>query len=199
MNFLAHLLLSGPDPDLVAGNFLADLLKPSEIEPLSEGIKEGIALHHAIDRFTDAHPKVAQSKVRIRPWAGKYAPVMIDIYFDLSLASRWSMFSSLSFSGFQDQVYEILSRYETQLPSGLGTRVSKMIDHRWLESYTHWEGLEEVLLRMGSRSSKPEMLMNSLQPLKDQKDHLDEDFGHFWPDLTSLTEPWVGKNPWLLV
>ena len=195
---MAHLLLSGPDPDLVIGNFLADMLKPSEISGLPEGIRKGIALHYAIDRYTDDHPHVAASKLRIRPWARKYAPVVIDVYFDLSLASRWSMFSSLSFNDFQDEVYGILSREEPWLSPDLSNRVSRMVAHRWLESYASWDGLEDVFLRMRSRSSKPDLLMDSLAPLKEHSDTLDGDFDQFWPDLTEHTVPWVGKNPWLL-
>ena len=83
MNYLAHLYLSGNNADLLLGNFIADHLKGADRKRIyPEAIKRGIALHRRIDTFTDAHPVVAESKVRVREQFGKYAPVIVDVFYD---------------------------------------------------------------------------------------------------------------------
>lgn len=199
MNFLAHMLLSGPDLDLALGNFLADMIKVSDRAGLPSGVLQGINFHHAIDRFTDFHPQVSQSKARIRPWAEKYAPVVMDVYFDLSLALRWERFARIPFDEFQNEVYRLLDEGIPVIPTHLRNRVDQMIEHRWLETYTTWNGLEEVFHRMRHRASKPELLMRSIGPLKNLNLALDSDLELFWPDLEGHTNQWVPDNPWLLM
>lgn len=175
------------------------MLKPSDKGSLSHGVRKGISLHHAIDKFTDLHPKVAASKARIRPWVGKYAPVIIDVYFDLSIASRWPKFSSLSYDQFQTVIYDILENQREAIPFPLQTRVAGMVRHRWLELYSSWDGLEQVLTRTGYRSSNPDILIKSIIPLRELGPELDADFDLFWPELTTHVNSWVLQNPWLRV
>jgi len=56
MNFLAHTWLSFSDDELV-GNMLADYIRNRERHLFSEGIQKGIALHRAIDTFTDFYER----------------------------------------------------------------------------------------------------------------------------------------------
>ncbi|MGL4552092.1 MAG: ACP phosphodiesterase, partial [Gemmataceae bacterium] len=65
MNWLAHALLSPPDPEVRLGNLLADLVKGRDRHPMGEPFRRGIALHQRIDRFTDAHPVVHRSIARL--------------------------------------------------------------------------------------------------------------------------------------
>ena len=54
MNYLAHIYLSGGDPEVTVGNFMADAVKGKDYQNYSEGIQRGIILHRAIDTFTDS-------------------------------------------------------------------------------------------------------------------------------------------------
>ena len=53
MNYLAHIYLSGNDPDLIFGNFIADAVPGKQYKNYSNRIQEGIILHREIDSFTD--------------------------------------------------------------------------------------------------------------------------------------------------
>jgi len=64
MNYLAHLLLSGNDEDVIFGNFIGDAVKGKQYQDYSPQIQKGILLHRQIDTFTDAHPVYLQSKRR---------------------------------------------------------------------------------------------------------------------------------------
>ncbi|MFZ1750390.1 MAG: hypothetical protein WAU01_09370, partial [Saprospiraceae bacterium] len=82
MNFLAHMLLSCKDADLMTGNFMADFIPKSFIDHLTPSVRLGIDLHRQIDSFTDQHPEVKASVMIFRPTQRKYAPVVVDIVFD---------------------------------------------------------------------------------------------------------------------
>ena len=56
MNYLAHIFLSGGQPDIMIGNFIADSIKGSKYSAYPTEIQKGILLHRQIDTTTDAHP-----------------------------------------------------------------------------------------------------------------------------------------------
>jgi acyl carrier protein phosphodiesterase len=89
MNYLAHLLLSGDDPNILVGNFIADFVKKKEEALFSEEIQKGFRIHRKIDEFTDNHPSVALGKALIRAKHSKYAPVILDIHYDHLLYKNW--------------------------------------------------------------------------------------------------------------
>jgi acyl carrier protein phosphodiesterase len=73
MNYLAHLFLAGENEKFLIGNFIADHVKGSTIDSFHTEIQMGIRMHRSIDRYTDSHPIVQQSIVRLRPKYHKYA------------------------------------------------------------------------------------------------------------------------------
>ena len=95
MNHLAHFVLSNNDDDLAIGNFVADFITNRQLPNFTEGVQRGIWLHRAIDAFTDSHPVVKQSTKRLHPFHHKYAPVIVDIYYDFLLAKNWDKFYQL--------------------------------------------------------------------------------------------------------
>ena len=56
MNYLAHVFLQRSSPELMVGGMLGDFVKGALGARYSPGVCAGIALHRAIDRYTDAHP-----------------------------------------------------------------------------------------------------------------------------------------------
>lgn len=111
MNFLAHLFLSGKPGELMVGNFIADSVKGSMLSDFSEGIQQGIKLHRAIDNFTDNHLVTLKSKERLRIHFGKYAPVVVDIFYDHFLAICWEKYADRSLRIYADEVYKFLGTY----------------------------------------------------------------------------------------
>src|SRR5699024_8931556 len=93
MNFLAHALLAGDDPDLEVGGILGDFVRGRPDPTLPAGLRRGIALHRAVDAFTDRHPDVAAARRLFDPPWRRYAGIMLDVWFDHCLArdfGRWS-------------------------------------------------------------------------------------------------------------
>jgi acyl carrier protein phosphodiesterase len=91
MNFLAHLHLSGNNPNIMLGNFMGDFVKGKSYRQQYEPeIIKGIELHRSIDEFTDSHPVVTESKNRLRPTYRHYSGVIVDVFYDHFLAANWN-------------------------------------------------------------------------------------------------------------
>ena len=85
MNHLAHCFLSDDD-DILLGNFIGDYIKGSTWKLLPEPVQKGIFIHRHIDAYTDAHEACDRSVNRIRTFAGRYSPPMVDVLYDHILA-----------------------------------------------------------------------------------------------------------------
>ena len=119
MNFLAHIFLSEKKPHLVVGNFLADFIKNKEVAALPRPIQEGIRMHRKIDSYTDTHPKVHQSVLRLRPAHRKFAPVVSDICYDYVLVKNWYLYSNEDINFFTKEMYAILEDHVYLMPDFL--------------------------------------------------------------------------------
>ena len=83
MNYLGHALLSPEDPLILMGNLWGDLLRPRDYELLDPDILRGVERHKKIDAFTDQHKAVDEIINLLRPYQGKYTPVVADVLMDL--------------------------------------------------------------------------------------------------------------------
>ena len=183
MNFLAHFFLSGDDPALMTGNFLADFISNREVNELPEEIRRGIVLHRQIDQYTDAHAAVRQSIQRLYPRHRKYAPVLVDVYYDYFLIHNWAQFTKEDFSAFRERAYAALRLYLPAMPPSLHPRVLGMVQADWLSSYGVDEGLEYTFMRMKSRTSMPEQLEGAVETLKVFREEMDAEFRWFFPEV----------------
>ena len=86
MNFLAHAWLSFHDPDLLAGNMMADFVRGKQSQVFSPAVQQGIRLHRAIDAFTDQHPETRRASAYLREACGRYSGVFMDVIYDHFLA-----------------------------------------------------------------------------------------------------------------
>ena len=89
MNYLAHLLLSGPDRDMQVGGLLGDFVKGPLKGELPTRVEQGIRLHRHIDTLTDGHPAFMAATRRLPGEWRRYRGILLDIYFDHLLACRW--------------------------------------------------------------------------------------------------------------
>ena len=110
MNYLAHQFLSGTNKEIRVGNFLGDFMKGKDLEDFSGNILLGIELHRIIDEFTDTHEAVHRSKKILHSKQGKYASVLLDIYYDYFLAKNWSKYSEQPLKEFATSVYDDIHR-----------------------------------------------------------------------------------------
>ena len=188
MNFLAHLHLSGENDGLIVGNFLADFIRNSQVEDLPEPIREGVALHRMIDTYTDNHPMVRQSSARLRPKHRKYAPVLVDVFYDFLLARNWGRYHAAPLSNFTASTYQVLEEHRSLMPPFLQERLSLMIADDWLHRYTTPEGLSFVFSRMKRRLTRPEWLSGALDSLLADLEAYEEEFNAFFPEVIEFVK-----------
>lgn len=151
MNFLGHLYLSGNDPLVIVGNFMGDAVKGSDLSAFDPAIERGLRLHRAIDSFTDSHPLQKQGKERAREFAGRYAPVVMDLYYDHVLASNWSEFHDEPLSVFSQRMYRLLDQHRSLMPERTQHMLRYMIEGDKLTSYATLPGIGRALAGLARR------------------------------------------------
>ena len=187
MNFLAHLYLSGNDEEVMLGNLLADFLKGSNRKEFSKGIQRGIDLHHKIDEYTDSHPIVEQSKIRLRPNFSHYSPVVSDVYFDHFLAANFDKYSNTNLSKYARNCYRILAKNNKIFPQNLRRFIAIMRFENLLVYYSTVEGIDVIFNRMAKRTKFNSNLENaSIELVKNYKSYENE-FSLFFPELIAFS------------
>lgn len=189
MNFIAHIHLSGDSPTILVGNYIADLIRPKELSTLSEEVMNGVLVHRFIDTYTDAHQINRDVLDSLYPHHRKYAPVLLDIYYDYFLIRHWSQFSTIPFSEVCERTYGVLADHLDEIPVRVQTKIENLLNKRWLETaYGSIEGLERTFSFLKLRMSRPELIHGACQTLIDLDSELEEAFLKFYPQLMAAVE-----------
>jgi len=184
MNFLAHLYLSGDNPDVMVGNFIGDFVKGRHLhEHFGPGVVLGIQLHRAIDAFTDSHPVVAQSKARLRSKYRHYAPVIVDVFYDYYLAKNWPTYSTTALPDFAAHCYATLELHHAVLPPDVQQMLPYMTRGNWLVGYGQQEGIHRALTGMSRRTKFESKMDEAIHELRQWHDEFGREFAAFFPEL----------------
>jgi acyl carrier protein phosphodiesterase len=155
LNFLGHLYLAdGEEREFIAGSIAAEFVRgrlPDTLPPL---FAAAVRFHRRIDEASDTHPAVSRSKKLLRPY-GHYAAVIVDLYWDHLLASRWPEFSDEPLASFNSRMYELLLRFDGSAWPPYPLVVKRMAVGDWLSSYSTIEGLKTALYRLSRRVRRP--------------------------------------------
>lgn len=188
MNILAHLYLSGNKPHLMVGNFMADAIKGKAYLKYDIDIQQGILLHRAIDTFTDQHPIVKQSKLRLNQRYHHFKGIIIDIFYDHYLAKNWSQFSTIPLEIYSKDTYAILRKYTKIYPSKVNRMLFFMIFENWLMSYQNTDEIKKVLTRMSYRTKHPSNMNLAVEDLLLHYEDFENDFRLFFNDIIQFTQ-----------
>jgi len=183
MNFLAHSHLSGDNPNVLFGNFVADDIKGKKFETYPQDIKTGILLHRQIDSFTDSHPLVKSSTALVRHDFRKFSGVAVDIFYDHFLAANWSNYSTEELSSFVRMVYLNLSKKYYLLPPKHKRILPFMLARNWLVGYANTKDLNRVFQGMDRRTNYISGMDRAVEVLLQNYDELKSHFESFYPEL----------------
>jgi acyl carrier protein phosphodiesterase len=187
MNFLAHAYLSGDDPKIMVGNFIADFVKGRQaLNTFETEIKRGIELHRLIDEFTDSHPVVSQSKDRLRPKYRHYSGVIVDVFYDHFLARNWTNYHASPLPDFATRVYKTMDDHNELLPTGVLRMLPYMKRGNWLVNYSKVEGIDRALTGMASRTPYLSKMDEAVQDLLKHYNAFQKEFEAFFPELIKL-------------
>lgn len=181
MNFLAHLHLSGDEPEMLVGNLMGDFVKGRLEGRYPPGIERGMVLHRRIDSFAAANASFRESKARLDPSFGLYRGVMVDLFYDHFLALHWDVHSPVPFDVFVAAAYHVVTEYEEILPERL-RRVLPVIFTELIPSYREIGGIERALGRMAGRLGRANPLGKGGGELVRHYDALHDDFRRFFPE-----------------
>lgn len=193
MNYLAHLLLAGEDSEFQLGNLLGDFVKGplSEAEnQYSSTLVKGIALHRAVDKFTDTHSIPLRSRRRLGDRYQRIGGIIIDIAYDHFLANHWHNFSLQPLEDFIAQIYRLLQTNQNRLPLRLKESLPKMVTQDWLGSYQTLEGLKTTYIRVSKRLKRQNNLPTADLVIRANYEGLESDFCQFFPQLVDYVEDW---------
>jgi acyl carrier protein phosphodiesterase len=188
MNYLAHLFLADPTPELLIGNLLGDFRTGVPLDRYSPLIRQGIEDHLKIDAFTDSHSIVRADKQRFSPPQRRFAGIVLDVLYDHYLAKHWQLYSPVALSDFSQGVYQVLRQHQAILPIKLQQALPEMIQHNWLCSYADLGTIEYVLTRMAKRFKRPTPIAASYSEILTHYHVFEQGFLAFFPDLIAHTQ-----------
>lgn len=169
------------------GNLLADVVRGPQLERMNAEFLRGVQRHRAIDSFTDSHPIVKRSRSRIAATRRRFSGVLVDVFYDHLLATRWDRYSSVSLEAFTARFYMDVSDARIELPEPAQTMLDRIARHGLLESYVRVAGVERSLrrlsMRLAERWNRRFTLEDGVEDLVTQQAAFMEDFDEFFPQL----------------
>lgn len=194
MNHLAHALLAWPDDELVLGSLMGDFVRGAIDPALPAGVRDGIALHRAVDVYTDAHPFVVEARAWFDPPFRRYAGILLDIWLDHLLARDFARWSALPLDTFSGLVGGLLEREHARLPRGMQRFAQYMRANGLLAAYADPDVIARVLAGVGSRLKRANPLADGLIELVRLEPKLDDLFEAFYPQLTAHARQFLERS-----
>src|SRR3982751_4465764 len=154
MNLLAHALLASPDAEVMLGSLIGDFVR-GRIDPvLPPKVRAGIALHRAIDAYTDSHADVAAARRLFAPPFRRYAGILLDVWFDHLLARQWARFGEDDLDDFSDRVRALLDANVELVPERMRAFAAYLRANDLPAAYRHTAIIGNVLHGMSRRLSR---------------------------------------------
>lgn len=189
MNWLAHVLLSEPTPGFRIGNLLPDLLGATELASLPSGFQRGIACHRDIDAFTDKHPVFRRSVSRVSAKHRRFAPILVDVFYDHFLSVTWKQHYPEPLEVFLAEIYASFDTQRDHLSPTILGHLHRMREENWLGSYRDIAGIQLTLERISRRFRRPIQLGEAIGELESNYAALNADFTEFFPELRAQVAP----------
>jgi acyl carrier protein phosphodiesterase len=183
MNYLAHAFLSPEDPLILMGNLWGDLLRPRDYEFLAPSLLKGIERHKMIDAFTDQHKAVDEIVSLLRPYQGKYTPVVVDVLMDFILSKFWHQYHEAPIEVFCQSTYKVVDEHLDFIPARLHPRINRMLSHQWLESCKNRERMERTLDMLNKRAAFDNTIPEAMLPYDLHTEQMDRLFILFFEDM----------------
>ena len=183
MNYLAHIALSGGQPDHQVGGFLGDFIRGPLNGIFSTRIEAGIQSHRQLDAYVDQQPEIKVFLQRFQSPMRRYAGIVADVFYDHLLASNWHRYYQQPLEDFCQDFYRHLAVHNKQLPP----KARRFLQHApkigWLQSYAHRDNLPHILKRIGQRFRRPVALQDSLAIVDQHETAISHEFHQLYPRL----------------
>ena len=189
MNYLAHAYLSYSDGQLV-GNMIADFIRNRDRFLYPGEIQKGIALHRAIDTFTDGHPEIHEAKKIFSPLVRLYAGAFVDVSFDFFLANKLAE-NQEDFKTFTEKVYQKLWISESFLPENFRKMLVPMEKDNWLFNYQNDWGIGYSMRNVKRKAKYLDEEIPVFEAFLKHKSQIKTHFNNFFPELEAYCRNFV--------
>ena len=182
MNFLAHSFLSFSDEQIV-GQFLEDHIRNKDRFSFAQEIQNGIAMHRAIDTFTDSHPAIHEAKKIFSPLVRLYSGAFVDVAMDYFLANDLSIHSLEGWKNHSQHEYKVLNENLSLFPENFKLMLSKMQEEDWLYNYREDWGIKFSMRNVLHKARYLDKDLPVFEAFLAHKNFLQECYDNFFQDL----------------
>jgi acyl carrier protein phosphodiesterase len=186
MNLLAHALLAAPDSELMFGGLIGDFVRGRIDAGLPSRVRAGVALHRAIDVYTDAHPETSRARALFVPPLRRYAGILLDVWFDHLLARDWPTYGEGTLDDFSRRVRGTLDDYRDLVPERMRGFVAYLRANDLPAAYRDEAMIGDVLRGMSRRLSRENPLGEALPSLVALHAPVARHFHAFFPQLQAF-------------
>jgi acyl carrier protein phosphodiesterase len=194
MNYLAHAYLSFNEPEILAGNMISDFVKGKNKFDYSLTIQQGIALHRAIDQFTDFHPVTQEAKSYFKKDYRLYSGAFVDVVFDHFLANdKNEFFNDKELDSFCQSTYHNLQNNSSVFPEKFLQMLPYMKKQNWLFHYGSREGIEKSFGGLVRRAVYLSESAIAFSIFNNYYQELEKCYQLFFPEIKKFSAQYVSE------
>ena len=187
MNYLAHLVLSGKNEEVLFGNFIADAVKGKSYLTWSKNIQKGILLHRFIDHYTDNNHHYLAGKRRFYEKFPKMGGVINDILYDYLLWKYELKHKNIVLDKEIIRFYRILDGFKNKMPKSILYMYQYMKKDDWLTNYQYKHGIKKALNGIGKRIKYSDNLESCFDILESSIFEFEKEFEMFYIEIKKQT------------
>lgn len=160
MNYLAHVLLSGCEPEWQLGGYLGDFVKgplnnrvllDQQGERWTAPVVGGITLHRKLDAHIDQMSGYMKCVELLGAQHRRVGGIVIDVIFDHLLVHHWQQFGRGELLQFSRQFYQYCQQHDQRLPVRAQSFISAAASHDLFVGYGDRKIIVAVLERISGR------------------------------------------------
>lgn len=168
---------------------ISDYVKGKTKFDYPEGVQKGIALHRAIDEFTDAHPATKKAKEFFRPAYRLYSGAFVDVVYDHFLANDKNEFTEeAALYDFSRDVYQVLQVNYSLLPHQLQKMLPHMQQHNWLYNYRQISGIDKSFAGLAYRAAYINESATAFSLFTENYAAIKTEYELFFPELKKFSQ-----------
>ncbi|WP_440056192.1 ACP phosphodiesterase [Pseudoalteromonas sp. T1lg65] len=185
MNYLGHLYFAEPTSESYVGNLLGDFRKGVSISELPKAVKQGLATHHLIDKYTDNSPLTHSAKQYFSDHRRRFSGVALDVLYDHFLIKHWSDYHHQPFIEFKQDSYQLLANSLNIMPPMMRQVMISVVSDDWLATYESVAGVGIALDNIARRLRFANRFDGCIEDIDGHYKELEQHFRQFMPQLIS--------------
>lgn len=190
MNYLAHVTLAEPEDDARLGALLGDFARGLDEARLPPTMRFALHEHRALDTWFDAHPLVRAERARFPAPLRRFAGILLDVFTDHVLASRWSELHPRPIGEVTASLYRSFDTHAELLPPRLASIAPRMAAEDWLQGYGEARNVRRALVGISARMRRETPIVDGFAELERRRGEIEECVLRVWPEA----ERWIERR-----